>query len=211
VLNAVIHGTGENSYKLVCVECRCCMDGEVSITVRDEGSGFNSEEVANPTTLENLLFTHGRGIYLMRTLMDEVSFEEGGSVVRIRKTPTVTSLLLTNPVEAVIRYRIGANSQNQGDARPPSLRLDLARARLRKRQQQTQAEIVPASANSWSSQPRLEERYLGFATKVNERSALGAGRWVRKSACGSREETRPAPIQAYRLIKAPMTKQAAAR
>jgi serine/threonine-protein kinase RsbW len=35
--------------------------------------------------LENLLFTHGRGIYLMKTLMDEVSFEEGGSVVRIRK------------------------------------------------------------------------------------------------------------------------------
>jgi anti-sigma regulatory factor (Ser/Thr protein kinase) len=35
--------------------------------------------------LENLLFTHGRGIYLMKTLMDEVSFEEGGSVVQMRK------------------------------------------------------------------------------------------------------------------------------
>jgi serine/threonine-protein kinase RsbW len=33
------------------------------------------------------LFTHGRGIYLMKTLMDEVSFEEGGSVVRMRKNP----------------------------------------------------------------------------------------------------------------------------
>jgi len=83
--NAVIHGNGENSYKRVYVECRCYMDGEVSITVRDEGPGFNSEEVANPTAPENLLFTHGRGIYLMKTLMDEVSFEDRGSVVRMRK------------------------------------------------------------------------------------------------------------------------------
>src|SRR5579864_4953442 len=46
--------------------------------------------------------------------------------------------------------------------------------------------------------------------KAQRAVALGAGRWIRKSACGSREETRPAPIQAYRLIKAPMTKQTAA-
>jgi serine/threonine-protein kinase RsbW len=84
--NAVIHGNGENSHKHVYVDCRCYLDGEVSITVRDEGQGFNSEEVANPTTPENLLFTHGRGIYLMKRLMDEVSFEDGGSVVRMRKT-----------------------------------------------------------------------------------------------------------------------------
>ena len=86
--NAVIHGNEENSYKRVYVDCRCYMDGEVSITVRDEGQGFNSEEVANPTTPENLLCTHGRGIYLMKTLMDEVSFEDGGAVVRMRKNST---------------------------------------------------------------------------------------------------------------------------
>lgn len=83
--NAVIHGNGENSYKRVYVECRCYMDGEVSITVRDEGRGFNSEKVPDPTTSENQLLTNGRGIYLMKTLMDEVSFEDGGSVVRMRK------------------------------------------------------------------------------------------------------------------------------
>jgi len=83
--NAVIHGNGDNSGKTVYVTCRCYMDGEVSITVRDEGKGFDSSTVLDPTRLENLLFTHGRGIYLMKTLMDEVSFEEGGSVVRIRK------------------------------------------------------------------------------------------------------------------------------
>ena len=83
--NAVIHGNGDNSGKRIYVSCRCYMDGEVSITVRDEGKGFDSISVADPTLLENRLFTHGRGIYLMKTLMDEVSFEEGGSVVRMRK------------------------------------------------------------------------------------------------------------------------------
>jgi serine/threonine-protein kinase RsbW len=83
--NAVIHGNGQNSCKRIYVACRCYMDGEVSITVRDEGKGFDSSAVLDPTLLENLLFTHGRGIYLMKTLMDEVSFEEGGSVVRMRK------------------------------------------------------------------------------------------------------------------------------
>jgi serine/threonine-protein kinase RsbW len=83
--NAVIHGNGENSCKRVCVTCRCYLDGEVLITVRDEGRGFDSSAVPDPTFRENLLFTHGRGIYLMKTLMDEVSFEDGGSVVRMRK------------------------------------------------------------------------------------------------------------------------------
>src|SRR6266851_5646428 len=71
--NAVIHGNGDNSGKRVYVTCRCYMDGEVSSTVPD------------PTFRENLLFTHGRGIYLMKALMDEVFFEENGSVVRMRK------------------------------------------------------------------------------------------------------------------------------
>jgi serine/threonine-protein kinase RsbW len=89
--NAVIHGNGENSYKRIYVECRCYMDGEVSITVRDEGRGFDSSAVLDPTFLENLLFTHGRGIYLIRTLMDEVSFEEGGAVVMMRKKSNANS------------------------------------------------------------------------------------------------------------------------
>jgi serine/threonine-protein kinase RsbW len=89
--NAVIHGNGDNSAKPVYVTCRCYMDGEVSITVRDEGKGFDSSMVEDPTSLENVLFTHGRGIYLMKTFMDEVSFEENGSVVRMRKNSNVSA------------------------------------------------------------------------------------------------------------------------
>jgi serine/threonine-protein kinase RsbW len=89
--NAVIHGNGESSCKRIYVECRCYIDGEVSITVRDEGRGFDSSAVMDPTFLENLLFTHGRGIYLMKTLMDEVSFEESGAVVVMRKNSNLNS------------------------------------------------------------------------------------------------------------------------
>ena len=89
--NAVIHGNGENSCKRVYVECRCYIDGEVSITVRDEGPGFDSNTVPDPTAPENRLLTHGRGIYLMKTLMDEVSFEDGGTVVHMRKKSNVGS------------------------------------------------------------------------------------------------------------------------
>ena len=95
--NAVIHGHGESSCKRIYVTCRCYVDGEVSITVRDEGRGFDSSAVPEPTSPENLLFTHGRGIYLMKTLMDEVSFEEGGAVVMMRKKSNATSAENTKP------------------------------------------------------------------------------------------------------------------
>ena len=84
LVNAVIHGNGENSCKRVYVECRCYLDGEVSITLWDEGRGFDTNHVQDPTTAENRLLTHGRGIYLMKTLMDEVSFEDYGAVVHMR-------------------------------------------------------------------------------------------------------------------------------
>jgi serine/threonine-protein kinase RsbW len=89
--NAVIHGSGENSCKRVYVECRCYMDGEVSITVRDQGRGFDYNAIPNPTFRENLLLTYGRGIYLMKTLMDEITFEEGGAVVMMRKKSNARS------------------------------------------------------------------------------------------------------------------------
>jgi serine/threonine-protein kinase RsbW len=83
--NAVIHGNGGSCCKRVFVICRCYLDGEVSITVRDEGRGFDSSALPDPTSSGSLLFTHGRGIYLIKALMDEVCFEEGGAVVMMRK------------------------------------------------------------------------------------------------------------------------------
>lgn len=83
--NAIVHGNLEDPSKRVYVVCRCTTDGEVSITVKDEGHGFDPDAVADPTARENRLRPHGRGIHLMKTLMDEVHFEQGGAVVYMRK------------------------------------------------------------------------------------------------------------------------------
>src|SRR5882724_6722845 len=83
--NAIIHGNHENPGKQVYVRCRCKSD-EVSIAVKDEGRGFDLNKIADPTAPENTGSVHGRGIYLMRALMDEVRFEEGGVVVYMRKS-----------------------------------------------------------------------------------------------------------------------------
>jgi serine/threonine-protein kinase RsbW len=89
--NAIVHGNRQDSRKSVYVSCRCTTDGEVSITVQDEGPGFDADSIADPTTPENRLLTQGRGIYLMRTLMDEVRFEQRGAVVFMRKASNARS------------------------------------------------------------------------------------------------------------------------
>jgi serine/threonine-protein kinase RsbW len=85
IANAVIHGNGEKPNKRVYVVCRCNIEGEVSITVCDQGPGFKNCSVPDPTTRENRMCAHGRGIYLMQSLMDEVYFEEDGAIVHMRK------------------------------------------------------------------------------------------------------------------------------
>ena len=87
LLNAIIHGNRKDPHKHVYVTISCGADGEVVMTIRDEGAGFDSSSVPDPTAPEHRMSTHGRGIYLMRALMDEVSFEEGGTVVYMRKSP----------------------------------------------------------------------------------------------------------------------------
>jgi serine/threonine-protein kinase RsbW len=63
--------------------------GEILVRVDDHGRGFDAARVENPTDPSNLLDPHGRGLYLMRELMDEVTFEtrsDHGTTVRLRKT-----------------------------------------------------------------------------------------------------------------------------
>jgi serine/threonine-protein kinase RsbW len=83
--NAIIHGNHENPRKHVYVRFRCEPDA-VSFAVKDEGRGFDLNKITDPTAPENTGAVHGRGIYLMKALMDEVRFEEGGVVVRMRKS-----------------------------------------------------------------------------------------------------------------------------
>lgn len=97
LVNAIVHGNGGNASKRVDVGCSCYMSGEVAIKVRDHGPGFDTETVPDPTAPENKLVTHGRGIYLMKALMDDVSFEDGGAVVRMRKKSNTDSVKHRKP------------------------------------------------------------------------------------------------------------------
>ncbi|MBX2992797.1 MAG: ATP-binding protein [Bacteroidetes bacterium] len=84
VNNAILHGNKADAKKKVAVVCLCLPD-ELVITIADEGKGFKLSNVKNPLEDENLLRTSGRGIFLMRTLMDRVEYEidKKGSTVTL--------------------------------------------------------------------------------------------------------------------------------
>lgn len=87
VTNAVIHGNRQDENKTVDVTLKSSPDA-VEISVHDQGPGFNPEEVPDPTAAENILKGSGRGIFFMRTFMDEVDWlirPEGGTTVRMLK------------------------------------------------------------------------------------------------------------------------------
>jgi len=91
LVNAVVHGNQQDPHKRVYVKCRCGVDGEVSLTVEDEGRGFENHVIADPSSSDHRLRTRGRGIDLITALMDEVDFERGGSAVHMRKRATASS------------------------------------------------------------------------------------------------------------------------
>jgi|GEM_PF-1060378 len=55
------------------------------LQVSDQGRGFDYVNLPDPTVPENLIRTHGRGIFLMRQLMDDLEFNEVGNQIRVRK------------------------------------------------------------------------------------------------------------------------------
>ncbi len=87
VTNAVLHGNKLDGAKYAEIDLRKSPE-VLEINVRDQGKGFNPNEVADPTKDENILKTSGRGIFFMRNFMDEVDWTvnpEGGTTVRMIK------------------------------------------------------------------------------------------------------------------------------
>ena len=85
--NAVVHGNKGDENKNVTVTFTSS-PGALEIEVSDQGSGFDFASIPDPTAEENVLKTSGRGIFFMRTFMDEVEHSihpEGGTVVRLTK------------------------------------------------------------------------------------------------------------------------------
>ncbi len=83
--NAVRHGNRQDPGRHVRVEY-VIKDSTVTITVEDEGDGFDPGDIPDPTDPENLLRPNGRGIFYMRQFMNRVEFSrapKGGTSVRM--------------------------------------------------------------------------------------------------------------------------------
>jgi serine/threonine-protein kinase RsbW len=83
--NAVVHGNQENPKTKVHIHLRCRPSNEISITVTDQGKGFNFEKLVGNGSTSDPASEHGRGIQLMKAYMDDVHFERGGSEVHMHK------------------------------------------------------------------------------------------------------------------------------
>ena len=83
--NAITHGCASDPCKEVQVQVACTPTGGMVIIVSDPGSGFDPAAVPFPDRGENLFSSHGRGIFLINRLMDEVRIERGGTRIWMRK------------------------------------------------------------------------------------------------------------------------------
>lgn len=82
VNNAIKHGNSANKTKNVFLSLSL-EDSLIKFVVKDEGQGFDYENLPDPTAPENLEKPGGRGIFLMKHLSDEVQFRDGGKVVEM--------------------------------------------------------------------------------------------------------------------------------
>jgi serine/threonine-protein kinase RsbW len=85
VNNAIVHGNKSDPNKKVVI--RCIVEKKaLTICVKDEGKGFDPESLQDPREEKNLMKENGRGVFLMRSLMDRVRFKrfKSGSVVEMK-------------------------------------------------------------------------------------------------------------------------------
>lgn len=83
VTNAIVHGNCKAKNKTVKVNLTQ-EKGILALRVSDEGSGFDFNNLPDPTLPENICKCGGRGVYLMRQLADNINFYNNGSTVEMR-------------------------------------------------------------------------------------------------------------------------------
>ena len=82
VNNAIIHGNKSDKSKNVQLTLEI-EESSIKFVVKDEGPGFDYQNLPDPTAPENLDKPGGRGIFLMKNLCDEVSFKENGTIIEL--------------------------------------------------------------------------------------------------------------------------------
>ncbi len=83
--NAVVHGAKGDPSKIVECDVVANEDQSMLIVVRDPGNGFDPGHIPNPLSGESVYSDHGRGIFLINQLMDEVKFLKNGTEIRMIK------------------------------------------------------------------------------------------------------------------------------
>jgi serine/threonine-protein kinase RsbW len=83
--NAVMHGAKADPSKIVECDVGCDESRGMLIVVRDPGKGFDPAAVPSPIQGESIYSDHGRGIYLINQLMDEVKFAKNGTEIHMIK------------------------------------------------------------------------------------------------------------------------------
>jgi serine/threonine-protein kinase RsbW len=86
VANAIVHGNRRDSSKKVTIEF-ILDERNIKVLISDEGTGFDPKDIKNPTTPENILKESGRGVFIVKALMDDVRF-------RFSDKGTVTTLIM---------------------------------------------------------------------------------------------------------------------
>jgi serine/threonine-protein kinase RsbW len=83
--NAVVHGSKNDPNKIVQFCLACDPERGLLIVVRDQGEGFDPAQIPSPVVGQNVFSDHGRGIFMINQLMDEVKYERGGTEIHMRK------------------------------------------------------------------------------------------------------------------------------
>lgn len=81
-INAIMHGNKEDRRKKVTFHS-VSKDDRIEVSIADEGGGFDPDKLPNPTNPQNIWKEHGRGIFLVQNLIDEVIFQKTGEGMKI--------------------------------------------------------------------------------------------------------------------------------
>lgn len=83
--NAVVHGCESDPSKIIECDVACDQTHGMLIVVRDPGKGFDPASLPSPVSGQQVFSDHGRGIYLINQLMDEVRFLKNGTEIHMIK------------------------------------------------------------------------------------------------------------------------------
>jgi serine/threonine-protein kinase RsbW len=82
VANAIMHGNKQDPNKWIHLRAER-VEGNLEVTVEDEGDGFDPDQVPSPLTTDNRMRQGGRGVFLMRTYCKDVRYSNGGRALTL--------------------------------------------------------------------------------------------------------------------------------